>query len=78
MEFRETARVIEISAPQVPRNSMEFYRTACVNEIGALSSAMEFHGTACVNEIGALQVPWSSMELEATALVIETGVLQVP
>ena len=55
-------------ALQVPRNSMEFHRTARVSEIGTLKvpwNSME--RTARVNEIGALLVPWNPMELLVSA-----------
>ena len=60
MEFRETARVSEFGAPQVPWNSMEFLETARVSEIGALQvpwNFMIFPGIAHVSAIGALEVP---------------------
>ena len=89
MEFHGTARVNEIGAPQVPRNSMDllvsaklpnskFHGIPC-NSIDLLMSAklahLKFHGTARVNEIGSLQVPWTPMELLVSDKI---GALQFP
>ena len=73
MEFRGTARVIEIGALLVPWNSMELlvssklahhkflgipWNCSCQRN-WRTSSSMEYHETARVIELGALLVPWN-------------------
>ena len=76
-EFHGTARVIEIGAFPVPRNSMELLESSKLahskfhgipwncwcHRNWRIPSPTEFHGTARVIEIGAFPVPRNSMEL---------------
>ena len=90
MEFHGTTHVIEISAVQVPSNSMELFVSlklahskfhgipwSCSCQRNwRISSSMEFHGIVRFSKIGAL--PWNSMEFHGTALVSEIGAFEVP
>ena len=84
-EFHGTARVIEIGAFPVPRNSMELlvssklahskfhgipWNCSCHRNWHTPNS-MELHGTARVNEIGALQILRNSMKFHGAARVSE-------
>ena len=92
MEFRGTARVIEIGALLVPGNSMELlvsaklahskfhgilWNCSCQRNLSTQSS-MEFHGTSHVSEIGALQIPWNSMELLVSAKLAHSKFHGIP
>ena len=64
MEFH--AGVIEIGAPQVPWNFMEFHGTARVIEIGALEvpwNSMELLVSSKLTHFKFHGIPWNSMEL---------------